>query len=378
MKKTILLLMMSIFCFGLNAQWKTYQTDAKVVNQMFEDSKGNLWFFNKENLMASCLAKFDGQKVENYAKLGDVKTNCVFKMVEDKQGTLYIATIFGLAAGDGKNWTIYNKNNGLPSNIVKDMHFDKNGDFWIFVASGFNSGQVAKFNNNNYQAVSMDGHSGKSIKIALEDKDGLIWTGMHLGNAASFDGTKWTDYTGQANCKHVSQIAQDKKGRIWIAGIEGQFACYDGGKWKSFKHGSGYFSPYSAPLFIIGLLPGIIAGYAGPDISSYGDIVADQNSDAWFLARKRGVVVSDGIDYETSEKKYNSPNTKKVTDIMVDSKGNIWMTVFSGEVLKYNFSEWTVYNQKDGLPTKLSGIFETKNGDIWVGGKKAVAVLKNQ
>jgi len=95
------------------------------------------------------------------------------------------------------------------------------------------------------------------------------------------------------------------------------------------------------------------------------------------LARKYGVAVSDGNDYKSAEKKYKAPKTKKATDIMVDSKGNIWMALSTGEVYKYDFSSWKVYTKKDGLPAKLSAIFEAKNGDIWVAGKNSIAVLKN-
>jgi hypothetical protein len=63
---------------------------------------------------------------------------------------------------------------------------------------------------------------------------------------------------------------------------------------------------------------------------------------------------------------------------MVDSKANIWMVLSTSEVYKYDFSTWKIYTQKDGLPANLSAIFESKNGDIWVAGKKTIAVLKNQ
>lgn len=373
------MLILLIFIYlGANAQWKSFPTNAKVVNQVFEDSKGNVWFFNKENMQKSCLVKYDGNKVENIKNLDKAKTICIFNMLEGSDGKLYAATFFGLAICDEGNWTVMDKKDGLPGNVVREIHFDKNGDLWIFPAVGFNKGLAGKLLNGNYEPAVMSGHPGKAIKAVFEDKDGKIWTGMHLGNVAKFDGTKWTDYTSISKCKHVSQIAQDDKGRIWIAGLEGQFACYDNGKWNSFKYGSGYFSPYSAPLMIIGVLPGVIAGFAGPDITSWGDLVVDKNSEAWMLARKKGVVVSDGKDYNKAEKKYNGPKTKKVTDIMVDSKANVWMTLSTGEVYKYDFKTWTVYTKNDGLPAKLSAIYESKNGDIWVAGKNAIAVLKKQ
>jgi hypothetical protein len=262
-----------------------------------------------EPLMRSCLVKYDGNQVENLANLDKAKTFCVFDVYDDAKGKFYVATIFGLAIWDGNSWTVKDKKNGLPGSVIREIQLDKKGDLWIFPAIGFNKGLAGKYNNDSYVPVSMNGHSGKAIKAVFEDNEGKMWTGMHMGNAASFDGTNWIDYTNSAKCKHISQIAQDKKGRIWIAGIEGKFACFDNGKWKSFKYGSGYFSPYAAPLMTLGLVPGIIAGYIGPDLSSWGDIVTDKNSDAWFLARKRGVVVSDGENFESAEKKYAAPKT---------------------------------------------------------------------
>jgi hypothetical protein len=43
MKRNFVLLFMTLICFGLNAQWKSFTTNAKVVNQIAEDSKGNIW-----------------------------------------------------------------------------------------------------------------------------------------------------------------------------------------------------------------------------------------------------------------------------------------------------------------------------------------------
>jgi len=56
----------------------------------------------------------------------------------DEQGNIWIGTLGGgLANFDGVNWTVYDTaNSGLPSNYVWCLAFDAPGNIWIGTAGG--------------------------------------------------------------------------------------------------------------------------------------------------------------------------------------------------------------------------------------------------
>lgn len=373
-KILVLLMLISITSIAYSQQWQQYKTKSKNNNCMFEDSQGKLWFHSSYNFAVGKLTVFDGTSATSYSKLGGQNVRFV-PAIAEHNGKIYLATQTGLLENSNGNWKLYNKKNGLPSPFVINLHESKE-NLWVFT-SKFMTGEFGFLKDGKFEKVSMDGHSGKSVVSVLQDSEGNIWTGMHLGKLAMFNGEKWTDFSSQMKGKHIKAIAIDSKGAIWISGIEGYFAKYEKGKWTEFKHGSGYFNAVTAaPMFIIGVLPGILIGYIAPDLTSYGDVEVDKNDNAWILARKRGVLICDGQKYDKVENKTGSPKTKKVSDLLVDSKGNIWLSDYSGKVFKYNFSSWQVYTKKDGLPKGIQGIFEDSKGSIWVSGKKAIAVLK--
>jgi ligand-binding sensor domain-containing protein len=378
MKKTIftLTLCLLLACSQAFAQyWQTFQTKSKFNNNAFEDSQGKIWFFSNYNFELGNLAMFDGSKAVSYSKFQNHKAKFV-PMIAEAYGNFYMALQTGLLEYSNGQWNTYDKNSGLPSSLILNLYTDNSGTLWVCPAK-FVTGEIGTWKNGKYNPINMQGHSGKAITSIIQDNDGNIWTGMHLGKVAKYDGEKWTNYDNQLSGRHIKSMAIDSKGDLWIAGIEGYFAKYENNHWKEFKHGSGYFnSVTAAPMFILGILPGVIMGYVAPDFTSWSEVVVDKEDNAWILVRKRGVVICDGNSYMTAEEKTAAPKTKKVTDLIVDTNGDIWLTDRKGNVMHYNHSKWKVYSKKDGIPKGLTGVFEDSKGKVWVTGKKAIAVLE--
>jgi ligand-binding sensor domain-containing protein len=144
----------------------------------------------------------------------------------DSSGDLWIgcgsSTHGGLFRYDGRNWTVYGTDNGLPHPVVRDVTESADGAIWV--ATGFaNHGGAARFYDGNWTAfTTADGLAGPSSRSVYEDKSGRIWIG------SEYDGVllrnKTTDRIlarkdGLAG-NEVKVVREDLEGTFWI-GTEG-------------------------------------------------------------------------------------------------------------------------------------------------------------
>ncbi len=77
--------------------------------EIFEDSKGNLWFGTIEN----GVAKYDGKKLEYFTSNNGLPSNRVVQIIEDRNGFLWFGTGFGISRYDGNSFINFSENEGL-------------------------------------------------------------------------------------------------------------------------------------------------------------------------------------------------------------------------------------------------------------------------
>ncbi len=152
------------------------------------DSENNIWLgtFN------AGLDRYDPVKNVFIHYTGGDKDpsilGCIlFKMLEDDDGTLWIATDKGLFQFDPKSerFTRYVNDkddpNSIPGNDVRAIYFDENGTFWI----GTNQG-ICQFDREKRHFVSLDINDqlkNKAIYGLLSDKNNNLWIGSKGGLA---------------------------------------------------------------------------------------------------------------------------------------------------------------------------------------------------
>ena len=136
--------------FELAVTPKTGAQIAKCVVEIFEDSKGNLWF----GTMSKGVARYDGKSLTYFSIDDGLAGNTVASIVEDKEGNLWFGTHFGLSKYDGKTFTNYTKKEGLCHDRVSNILIDRSGNVWVGTWGGvcrYNpaipSGGQASFSN---------------------------------------------------------------------------------------------------------------------------------------------------------------------------------------------------------------------------------------
>lgn len=137
-----------VFCYNVSKQqWRNYLSNEKdstsisynKVISIYEDSKKRLWFMTLGE--GFCRYNPDTDNFTRYDMSKGFPSNTIYKMVEDKQGNLWITTNYGLVCfnPDIDSKHIYTTANGLLSNQFnfQSGYRDKKGRIYLGSINGF-------------------------------------------------------------------------------------------------------------------------------------------------------------------------------------------------------------------------------------------------
>jgi ligand-binding sensor domain-containing protein len=140
----------------------------------------------------------------------------------DSSGDLWIgcgsSTHGGLFRFDGRNWTVYGTDHGLPHPVVRDVTESADGAIWV--ATGFaNHGGAARFYDGKWTAfTTADGLAGPSTRSVYDDKSGRMWIGSEYDGVLLRNNTAdriLTKKDGLAG-NEVKVVREDPEGTFWI------------------------------------------------------------------------------------------------------------------------------------------------------------------
>ena len=262
-----LLLFMMVFITSCSGQANSKvlaistKTDAPIgeyVVEIFEDSKGNLWF----GTVSEGVARYNAKTLTYFSTENGLAGNTVASIVEDKEGNLWFGTHTGLSKYDGKTFTNFTSKEGLCNDRVSSVFIDSKSNIWVGTWGG-----VCRYDGN----ILLTGQAGFSdfplpipdvqvpdyqatanwVTEIIEDKQGNIWFGCRVAekdnpdaNAKTGDGGL-TRYDGKTfvpfpalkglSKNDIYTIYEDKAGSIWIGATGIGAYRYDGSTFTLFK-----------------------------------------------------------------------------------------------------------------------------------------------
>lgn len=201
----------------------TPKTDPQIdeyVVEIFEDSKGNLWF----GTMSKGVARYDGKSLTYFSTKDGLPGNTVASIAEDKAGNLWFGTHSGLSRYDGKTFTNFTVKEGLCHDRVSNILIDKVGNIWVGTWGG-----VCRYDGLTFSdfpvpipdvellpyQTTMDW-----VTEIMEDQQGNIWFGRDGYGACRYDPatggfTHFTKKDGLPS-NNVQVIRADKQGNVWF------------------------------------------------------------------------------------------------------------------------------------------------------------------
>ena len=288
--------------------------------------------------------------------------------LQDKLGRLWFGTtVSGLYSYNGTTFTHFSVNDGINETCVFSILEDKLGVIWIGTSNG-----LYKYNGTNFQKVAIPHsyiaskpdamgnvvYNPDCILSILQDKNGNIWFGSMGFGVYKFDGNEFSFFlpSKEPNYNLVQCIIEDKTGTLFF-GTRGEgIWTYNGIEFKNFK---------SKTVNNNHLL----------------DILETENGDLWFSVVGGGVrhytnrtnsefVAYDGEIFQDFTQKDNSCFLN-VFSMLQDKNGNLWFASDGGGVCMYNGKYYTNFSTENGLCSNaIRGLLEDDNGNIWFGTRR--------
>ena len=255
-----------------------------------------------------------------YPSLPAKNINCI---TVDNNNVMLFGTNNGFVAYDGSLAYMYGfKSSGLPNYFIEAICTDDSGNWYIGTQGGvtktFNSNGVRNW--SNYPANMIPDNN---ISCLLSDLKGNLWVGTNDNGMSIIKSNGDWQVVNNSNSNiinnNIKAIAESPAGIIWIGFSSnsiygGGLSYYDGSSW----HNVG-FIPFS---------------------SQTNAIYIDKNDTKWIGTDQGLVKVTAGNAVTTFNKANTGMDINDVTGVAQDSKGNIWISTYSGGLVEYKGSRF--------------------------------------
>ena len=345
--------------------------------------------------------------------------NCVWAVMQDKEGFLWFGTVDGLNKFDGITFKTYKKQQDNPlsigNNFVHCLKEDSKGRFFVGTKQG-----LYLFNriSETFTHISLNNSSSKeddtSINYIMEDTEGNIWLGCYgQGIFVLSPNLKIIKhYTSKNNNKdllsnYIWCMAQDYNGIIWI-GTDGagllkldpkenkvtsikdykQFNITDQTIYSLYCDidNNIWIGTSISGLYRCNFRTGRITNITAPyrkvlnikAITKYDNNTLVMGSDAGLLKVDRS---QETVYFMNEGSSFDNITDKSIFSIARDKEGGLWIGTYFGGINYYssyinNFSYYP--NIKKGIGKSIVSYFVEGTSDkIWVGTKNEGLSLFN-
>ncbi|MBN2861522.1 MAG: T9SS type A sorting domain-containing protein [Bacteroidales bacterium] len=260
----------------------------------------------------------------------------------------------GLAMFDGIVWEVFNElNSGLPDNSINVLEKDEYNNIWIGTDNGLAVKQAIALPEQEWIVYTPDNSAlpARSIRC-LNYSNGFLRIGTALG-LTRFDGDTWVTFnTDNSGLPHndVRSTITDKDGNTWI-GTYGGGIC---------KIPALSLNPYNWQSFST-------VNSDMPD-NIILTLAADSQGILWIGTANSGLVKYDGTDFTV----YNTENSNlpdnHVEFLKLDADENIWIGTRYNGVAKFDRTSWTLFNSfSSELPEgPVYSIDVDENDNVWI------------
>jgi len=203
--------------------------NAKVIS-MFEDSKHRIWLgleASGKNLVVLKRVKGSYELDKAYDHLANSQVKTVSKVLEDKNGNIWVATYgSGVFKINGEQVTQYKDSSNVKSANLLTMLLDHKGNIWF---GSFDQG-VMRYNPDAPEGTNAftnftrkDGLGDNWIWSMCEDKNGVLYFGTNENGVTRYDGSSFTNLSSRQGLPSdlVYALTCDSKNRLWVGTDKG-------------------------------------------------------------------------------------------------------------------------------------------------------------
>ncbi|MBL7959636.1 GHKL domain-containing protein [bacterium] len=384
MKKQFIFISLSFAFFGaaLFAQKKDYLIERisieqglsqSVVNTIYQDKKGFLWFGTQDGLN-----RFDGYSFIVFknepGNANSISNNTVQALYEDVAGNLWIGTLGGLNKLSNRKITTYlnraSDPNSLSHDIITSICGDSAGNIWIGTQDeGLTmfDPKTEKFKSYKYDITKSNGLPSNSVRSVLVDRYQTLWVGtrdglskMDLAGGPKEEFVTYKNKQGVASTlsyNGILSLFEDRDGQIWIGTVRGGLNKLDREKNTFISYKNDPKDPYSLSQ------------------NNVISITQDKNGEVWAGTFGGGVnVLREGkfTRYKHNPKLPSSLSNDEILFVYCDRAGTCWIGTSGGGLNKFKENKFTVYRSIPESANSLTSndvwtILEDSHENLWIG-----------
>ncbi|HEV2989422.1 MAG TPA: two-component regulator propeller domain-containing protein, partial [Candidatus Angelobacter sp.] len=309
---------------------------------ILQTEDGYLWFGTQEGL-----ERFNGIASTVIAG-SSLKHTEISMLVEDKKaGTLWIASWGGgLVRYSNGQLRSYIAEDGLPSNYLRALAQDHQGNLWI----GTNKGLAVLKNDRISHYVAQKQLSGRDIVSLAVSPEGALWVAT---STEIFNLDVESSATAQfsARIHDPETLYFDREGKLWIGTRAHGLWSFAGGRLAEITHGQLQAAQIRA-------------------------IYQDREGSLWIGLAPGGACRLRESEFECyTEKEGLASNT--VLALYEDWEGSLWIGTLTG-VTHLKDRRFVFYDRKAGLGSDLVyALYQASDKSIWAGTKDGLTHLQN-
>ena len=361
---------------------------------LFRDRNKNLWlslFKSKgdEKLIIHIDGKGD-KEIELPEALND---HAIFKGLQDREGNFWFLIESGGVARFNKKdgWQVFNKDNGLPINMVSNIHQDPEGNIWL----GTLGAGLVRYSGNLFLSINRsNGLTGDIIRSIYQDSNGTYYFADGEGGFSMLNGKTITSFPHDElpELRAIKEFYELPSGKILLATINGLWE-FDGKRALTVneKYGWEKHLPISDivvqrdTFFFSTYRHGLIKSYKGKATfyNSYNSnmqdntifhVLSDSKNRLW-LSTSRGITLyNKGV--LTPYLEGQEINSSYILQSAEDKMGNIWFATFTDGLIRYDGKDWMSFDTADGLSAdNIYSIIADVDGNIFAGAQNGIDKL---
>lgn len=316
---------------------------------------------------------------------------------QDWQGSLWVATDYGLNRFDGYRWQTFHHSDAdstsLSENNVVKMMCDNRGILWVGTNRGLDRFDEKRETFIHYR---FPDDVQPRVSSIIQRQDGVIMLGTAgygaftvSDNVEDRELKKW-DIGDVEDGQYYSRMFEDSKGRLWKSSYNGRICVYENGKMTCYNSQAGSpleFTEIDGEVFIA-CLQGFMAYRDGSMQPASVDMSILQGKEIVIssLARdKKGNIYigtrGQGLYSIPAERPWRlqraepiapgvDPSTANICSLFTDRQGNLWLGLYRKGVMMVpqrpvQFASWNFDMQGIRLGAAISSVCEGDDGMAW-------------
>jgi ligand-binding sensor domain-containing protein len=189
--------------------WSYYRDPSVIlfITTIKAASDGTVWYGTTNQGFISS----NGSTVNQY-----ITNSGINDIEEDSKGNIWVGTDDGLIKYDGRNFSFITMANGLPDNIITALLSDSKGRLWI--GTYFGKKVTWLDDTGMHQLSLLNGDNISEINDIWEDRKGDIWFATYDSGLIRYDGVvsdAFKKYNGFPE-NDVISIGEDNEGNMWF------------------------------------------------------------------------------------------------------------------------------------------------------------------